>query len=105
MAKLSELMKNAQDITGQKAAQPVSHVQMADLLAQLKEPKVHHEPTPFGTVTRDVNDAHNRDIVKRVEAMQEKLAERRGEAKEAFKLPSKQGEAVEAFKRARGRSV
>lgn len=85
MAKLSDLMKAAGD--GPRpatVARPVSHVQMADLLNQLKEPSIRHEPTPFGTMTRDTNDAHNRHIVARVESMRDQLATRRGLAKEAF---------------------
>ena len=91
MSKLDERQGLSQDAFNAAAtqpptvAEPVSRVQLRDLLKQLSQPRLVAEHTPQGVVTRQARTDRDAEVLRRVEQMQQRLAQERSVAKNAFR--------------------
>lgn len=64
--------------------EPATQQRIDDLYKQLSQPKLVHEFTPSGSVTREVRTENDLRVLQEIEAIRARLARRRNNASDDF---------------------
>lgn len=85
---IADLRKQMQEAAKKQGMKPsrtiVSRRAINAMQQQLSQPKVTHEITPLGSVTRSLNPERDRQLAREIKRMQQTLKQNRGKAMTGF---------------------